>query len=112
MTVDNLVWPVVGAMIGCMSGFLLALVLLAHGAISLTTVPPTSTAESATETGAVISVPETRVISVTQGQVSFPFLLVLHDDSNNVTCWALVPVTGVGGLDCMPDAEFAQREPQ
>lgn len=57
----------------------------------------------------VASVPETQVISGAPQQLSFPFLLVLHDDANNVTCWALVPVTGVGGLDCMADAEFTQR---
>ena len=45
-------------------------------------------------------------------QMTFPFLLVLHDDDNNVTCWALVPVTGVGGLACMPDSEFKREESQ
>ena len=73
---------------------------------------PVPATESALATGAVISVHETHVISSVQRQLTFPFLLVLHDDDNKVTCWALVPVTGVGGLDCMPDAEFAPKDTQ
>lgn len=86
--------------------FLISLTILvfAYGVMLavLPSVPDTEatvTIQTAQTTPVTSSSPQT-------GPVEFPYLLVLHDESNSVTCWALVTVAGIGGLDCMPDSDY------